>query len=128
MPKLKRGPDPEQRGFEDRIQQALDELEQRVDAPMGDLRATGVDDTSARVGDLVAVDGTQGAVTVALPPLTSKDKGGTVLVLNASATGSAITILAAGNDTINGAQSVSFSTAWGGRSCVAVSATEWVAF
>jgi hypothetical protein len=76
---------------------------------------------TATLGELVPVDTTGGAVTVTLPPATA---AGMVAVRLIAGT-AAVTIAAAGTDTIDGAATTSVSLAGGTRTLVTTGAGGW---
>ena len=109
------------------VQDAVDELEELIETPLGSVNDGGDSDTSAKFGDVVALDPSSGAITVSLPSLDETKQAQVVTVINRSASTNNIVIAAADGDNINGAASITMSTAWDRRICIAAGPHDWVA-
>lgn len=109
------------------VQDAVDELEVMIQAPMGTLKFGGGDNTEAKFGDMVVVDPTSGVLTVSLPSLNETKQGMSVTVINNSNSANTITIAAADGDTINGAGTRTIGAMYDWLVCICTGPHSWVA-
>jgi hypothetical protein len=105
--------------------QAVTELENRADRQLGASKKI-VGGGAVNYGELLAVDPTPGVLTVTLPFAKSADVDKSVIIKNNSASTNNITILAAGNDTIDGSSTLVVGVARSSRTLKVIAQGEWV--
>jgi hypothetical protein len=109
-------------------QQAADQLEQSAQRrAVGEATAIVTRDQIVGFGEFVVVDPTNGALTLRLPRGEASRVNEGLTVCNLSASTNAITIRAADGETINGAQTLASTTAWGWVELRLVKPNRWAA-
>jgi hypothetical protein len=104
--------------------QAVNKLENDADRPFGASKKI-VGGGTANYGELLVVNPTPGALTVSLPYARSADVDKVIIVKNNSASTNNVTILAAGDDTIEGSSTLVVGVARFSRTLKVIAQGEW---
>lgn len=94
--------------------------------PWGEPTIVKTKNYPAKSNELIVVDPTFGALTIYLPIIRRDFLGEGMAIVNASASTNTITVQPNSDATIDGAATVTITSAWGTIKLLAVTTTKWV--
>lgn len=103
------------------------ELARTLLTPFGLVSKTHTSNCTAQWDAVTVVDPTAATIKVRLPKITRRAIGSVLVIANNSSSTNGVVLSPVENNTINGATTLTTSTAWEAKAVMAISPTGWIA-